>query len=215
MMAERIRDDVAKEIDKARRRSSFVGGVRDPQLGDGDDDALDGSRAKAAALPCPRTCARRWNLRSKPSSAAAVQARGGNRASARPRARAAMGQAVRRPTRLAKAGHRMLDADRAGLDEVKDPRRRVPRRAPAHRPAAWTTNSLTGAEPERSSPSSGRQASAEPRSADRITAPAMGHIRPRRPRRRARAGRGSVAVAAAYVGTQPDGSSVPSPRPAR
>ena len=55
MMAERIRNDVAEGMDKAQREFLLrqqMAAIR-KELGDGDDDALDDYRAKAAALPLP------------------------------------------------------------------------------------------------------------------------------------------------------------------
>ncbi len=55
MMAERIRNDVAEGMDKAQRDFLLrqqMAAIR-KELGDGDDDALDDYRAKAADLPLP------------------------------------------------------------------------------------------------------------------------------------------------------------------
>ena len=55
MMAERIRNDVAEGMDKAQREFLLrqqMAAIR-KELGDGDDDALDDYRAKAADLPLP------------------------------------------------------------------------------------------------------------------------------------------------------------------
>ncbi len=55
MMAERIRNDVAEGMDKAQREFLLrqqMAAIR-KELGEGDDDALDDYRAKAADLPLP------------------------------------------------------------------------------------------------------------------------------------------------------------------
>jgi ATP-dependent Lon protease len=55
MMAERIRNDVAEGMDKAQREFLLrqqMAAIR-KELGEGDDDALDDYRAKAAELPLP------------------------------------------------------------------------------------------------------------------------------------------------------------------
>jgi ATP-dependent Lon protease len=55
MMAERIRNDVAEGMDKAQREFVLrqqMAAIR-KELGEGDDDALDDYRAKAADLPLP------------------------------------------------------------------------------------------------------------------------------------------------------------------
>jgi ATP-dependent Lon protease len=55
MMAERIRNDVAEGMDKAQRDFLLrqqMAAIR-KELGDGDDDALDDYRTKAAELPLP------------------------------------------------------------------------------------------------------------------------------------------------------------------
>ena len=123
MMAERIRNDVAEGMDKAQREFLLrqqMSAIR-KELGDGDDDALDDYRAKAAALPLPE------NVRAQVEREIERLERSSGQSPEQSWIRTWLDRVLELPwgkrsdDRLDMAEARaVLDADHTGLDEVKD-----------------------------------------------------------------------------------------------
>ena len=123
MMAERIRNDVAEGMDKAQRDFLLrqqMAAIR-KELGDGDDEATDDYRAKAAELPLPEKVPRRSTARSIGSSAATgrVPSRAGSAPGSTACSSCPWGKVSEDQLDMTEA-RAVLDADHTGLDEVKD-----------------------------------------------------------------------------------------------
>jgi ATP-dependent Lon protease len=123
MMAERIRNDVAEGMDKAQRDFLLrqqMAAIR-KELGDGDDDALDDYRAKAAELPLPE------KVRAQVEREIDRLERGNGQSPEQSWIRTWLDRVLELPwgkvseDQLDMAEARaVLDADHTGLDEVKD-----------------------------------------------------------------------------------------------
>ena len=220
MMAERIRNDVAEGMDKTQREFLLrqqMAAIR-KELGDGDDDALDDYRAKAAELPLPenvRAQVEREIDRLERSSGQSPE-QGWIRTWLDRVLELPWGKRLRRPARHDRgAGRPRRRPHRPRRRE--GPHRRVPRRAQAARRARHVrrrrdATSTHARAPARSSRSSVRRASARRRSVSRSRArSAAGSCASRsaacatRPR--------SAATAAPTSARSPGGSSARSPRP--
>ncbi|HTN79861.1 MAG TPA: endopeptidase La [Acidimicrobiales bacterium] len=123
MMAERIRNDVAEGMDKAQREFLLrqqMSAIR-KELGEGDDDALDDYRAKAAALPLPE------NVRAQVEREIDRLERSSGQSPEQSWIRTWLDRVLELPWGK-RSGDRLdmvearavLDADHTGLDEVKD-----------------------------------------------------------------------------------------------
>ncbi len=123
MMAERIRNDVAEGMDKAQREFLLrqqMAAIR-KELGDGDDEALDDYRAKAAALPLPE------NVRAQVDREIDRLERSNGQSPEQSWIRTWLDRVLELPwgkrsdDRLDMIEAReVLDADHTGLEEVKD-----------------------------------------------------------------------------------------------
>ena len=163
----RIRDDVTDGMEKQQREFLLrrqMDAIR-KELGDEDERRRRGlPHPHRRDRRCPTRRARRPSARSTGSQRPAATApRRRRSAPTSTAARAAVGQALRRAARRQRGARRSLDADHAGLDEVKDAHPRVPRRAQVPPRARHRRTSAAA----RSSRWSARPASARRRSASR------------------------------------------------
>jgi ATP-dependent Lon protease len=123
MMAERIRNDVAEGMDKAQRDFLLrqqMAAIR-KELGEGDDDALDDYRAKAAELPLPE------KVRAQVEREIDRLERGNGQSPEQSWIRTWLDRVLELPWGKVSEdqldmteARAVLDADHTGLDEVKD-----------------------------------------------------------------------------------------------